>query len=1100
MSPNDWYKDAIVYELHVRAFCDSNRDGIGDFKGLTQKLDYLAELGVTAVWLLPFYPSPLRDDGYDIADYTAIHPDYGTLKDFKRFLAAAHQRGLRVITELVLNHTSVDHAWFQRARRAPPNSRYRDYYVWSDNPHKYAEARIIFKDFETSNWCWDATAQAYFWHRFYSHQPDLNYDNPLVHQAMLGVLDFWLELGVDGLRLDAVPYLYEREGTACENLQETHAFLRKLRRHVDDRYPGRMLLGEANQWSEDAVAYFGAGDECHMNFHFPLMPRLFMALQLEEATPIVEVLRHTPAIPDGCQWATFLRNHDELTLEMVTDEEREFMYRVYAGEARARINLGIRRRLAPLLRLRRKVELLHGLLLSLPGTPVLYYGDELGMGDNIYLGDRNGVRTPMQWHSGRNAGFSEANPQKLYLPPVTDPEYHYQAINVEAQHDNPSSLLAWLRRVIGIRKRHAVFSRGSIEFVATNNPRLLAFLRRYQGEEVLVVANLSRYMQYGQLELPGHEGKSPVEMFGHNAFPPITNQPYFLSLGPHGFCWFTLEQESRASLPETPTTMEVSGDWRQVLAESSRFFEESVPRYLSAQRWFGGKSRRIRRVSRFDVIPIPGCGVEILLLNVEFRQGPAERYVLPLAYAEMDDSTGSTESEWPFPVVEHLTRVRSDGTRHPGVLYDAATSPTYCQALLGMMRRRSTQPGRHGLLRPHACRGLRAIPESELNALVLRPIPGEQSNTSVFCGNRFVLKFLRKVQEGISPELEMSAFLTETSPFPGTPDLAGSLIVRTASGSTAAFALLTSQVDNQGDGWKLTLRELDAFVTRALELGRPPSNSELWLGHTSDGTAASLPPVLGNYAQLVRRLAERTAELHRALAVEGSSTDFAPEDFTTLYRRSLYESIRTRLSHTMDLLHRQLSGLSSDSQVLARLVLQRKDELEATLYRLVTTRVEAQRIRCHGDYHLGQVLFTGTDFVIVDFEGEPARPFADRRFKRSALLDVAGMLRSFHYAVMTTRLFSAKASPQAQELIVSWLDVWHRWIRHIYLTAYRDSVKGTRLVPWDQPGFDTMLGFLLTEKCLYEVGYELDHRPDWVKIPLYGLLDLLDTQASVSLT
>ncbi|HSH22096.1 MAG TPA: maltose alpha-D-glucosyltransferase, partial [Candidatus Caenarcaniphilales bacterium] len=515
-----WYKDAIIYELHVRAFFDSDGDGSGDFRGLTARLDYLADLGVTAIWLLPFYPSPLKDDGYDIADYTGVHPEYGTLRDVKLFIREAHRRGLRVITELVCNHTSDQHPWFQRARRAPAGSPARDFYVWSDTPDRYSDARIIFKDFETSNWSWDPVAHAYYWHRFYSHQPDLNFENPRVREALKKALDFWFEMGVDGLRLDAIPYLYEREGTNCENLPETHGFLRELRAHVDARFRDRMLLAEANQWPEDAVSYFGDGDECHMAFHFPVMPRMFMAVRMEDRFPIYDILDQTPPIPETAQWALFLRNHDELTLEMVTDEERDYMYRVYAHDPVMRINLGIRRRLAPLMgNNRRRIELLNGLLFALPGTPVLYYGDEIGMGDNVYLGDRNGVRTPMQWSGDRNAGFSSANRQRLYLPVITDPESHYEALNVEAQQNNPNSLLWWMKRLIALRKQHPAFGRGSLTFLHPDNRRIVAFMREYEGERILVVANTSRFVQYAELDLAAYDGLVPVEMFGRVEFP-----------------------------------------------------------------------------------------------------------------------------------------------------------------------------------------------------------------------------------------------------------------------------------------------------------------------------------------------------------------------------------------------------------------------------------------------------------------------------------------------------------------------------------------------------------------------------------------------------
>jgi maltose alpha-D-glucosyltransferase / alpha-amylase len=543
-APDDplWFKDAILYEIHVKAFFDSNDDGIGDFRGLLDKLDYVQELGVTALWLLPTYPSPLRDDGYDISDYLNIQPSYGSLEDFEAFVEAAHARGLRVITELVMNHTSDQHPWFQESRRNP-KSKYRDYYVWCDDDQRYKDARIIFTDTEPSNWTWDPVARQYYWHRFFSHQPDLNFDNPDVQDELIRIMRFWLDKGVDGLRLDAIPYLYEREDTNCENLPEGHGYLRRVRAEIDKNYSGRMLLAEANQWPSDVRPYFGDGDECHMAFHFPLMPRIYMALRKETRTPIVEILAQTPEIPPNCQWGLFLRNHDELTLEMVTEDERDYMYTEYARDPRMRVNIGIRRRLAPLLdNSRRRQELLHSLLFSMPGTPILYYGDEIGMGDNIYLGDRNGVRTPMQWNGDRNAGFSRADPQALYLPLVIDPIYHYQSINVDAQRRGPSSLLNWMRRLIAIRKRYPVFGRGAIEFLHPNNLAVLPYLRCHDDQTILVVNNLSRFVQPVELDLSPFAGYVPVELFGETVFPRITEKPYFLSLGPHTFYWFRLER------------------------------------------------------------------------------------------------------------------------------------------------------------------------------------------------------------------------------------------------------------------------------------------------------------------------------------------------------------------------------------------------------------------------------------------------------------------------------------------------------------------------------------------------------------------------------
>src|SRR6185436_10115205 len=583
-----WYKDGIIYQTHVRAFFDSNDDGIGDFQGLTRKLDYLQDLGINILWLLPFYPSPLRDDGYDIANYTAVNPSYGTLGDFKAFLREAHRRGIRVITELVINHTSDQHPWFQKSRRAKPGSPWRDYYVWSETPDRYRDARIIFKDFETSNWAWDPQARAYYWHRFFSHQPDLNFDNTAVHDALFKAFDFWMDMGVDAFRLDAIPYLYEREGTICENLPETHAYLKILRAHLDAKYEGKMLLAEANQWPEDSLPYFGEGDECHMAFHFPVMPRMYMALAQEDRFPIIDIMAQTPPIPENCQWAMFLRNHDELTLEMVTDEDRDYMWRTYAADRQARINLGIRRRLAPLLQNNRaRIHLMNGLLFSFPGTPIVYYGDEIGMGDNIYLGDRNGVRTPMQWSADRNAGFSRANPQQLYLPTIIDPQYHYEQVNVEAQQASPHSLLWWMKRLIAMRRRYKAFGRGTMEFLLPDNRKVLAFVRRFEEETILVVANLSRLVQVFELDLSAFRGMVPVELSGGTRFPEIGDRPYFLNLGPFAFYWFSLERQT----VETPAADDVptlgARTLEEVFAGRQR---EAVSRallaYVRSRRWF----------------------------------------------------------------------------------------------------------------------------------------------------------------------------------------------------------------------------------------------------------------------------------------------------------------------------------------------------------------------------------------------------------------------------------------------------------------------------------------------------------------------------------
>ena len=596
-----WYKDAIIYELHVRAFYDSNGDGIGDFPGLIQKMDYLRDLGVTCLWLLPFFSSPLRDDGYDISDYLNVHPMYGTIDDFRAFLAAAHERDLQVMIELVVNHTSDQHPWFQAARQAPRGSTERDFYVWSDTEDKYKDARIIFTDTERSNWTWDPEAKQFYWHRFFSHQPDLNYDNPRVVEEVLKVMRYWLDMGVDALRIDAIPYLVEREGTNCENLPETHAVIKTLRREIDANYSNRVLLAEANQWPSDVRPYFGDGDECHMAFHFPLMPRIYMALRQEDRLPITDIIAQTPSIPDACQWGLFLRNHDELTLEMVTNDERDYMYIAYSADPRMRVNLGIRRRLAPLVdNNRRRIELLNSLLLSFPGTPILYYGDEIGMGDNIYLGDRNGVRTPMQWNADRNAGFSTATPARLYSPVIMDPVWGYEAINVEAQQDEQSSLLNWVRNMIALRKLFAVFGRGGIEFLEPSNRKVLAYLRTYGDERVLCVANLSRFAQPVDLDLSKLEGTVPVEVLGYVEFPPVGHEPYRLTLAPYSFLWLELqprdEISAKSAQPAEQATLNVTAGWQSICEGMGRQLLEmvSLPEYLPKQRWFAGKSRHIQ--------------------------------------------------------------------------------------------------------------------------------------------------------------------------------------------------------------------------------------------------------------------------------------------------------------------------------------------------------------------------------------------------------------------------------------------------------------------------------------------------------------------------
>ena len=1096
-----WYKDAVIYELHVRSFYDSIDDGVGDFRGLTQKLDYLHDLGVTAVWLLPFCPSPLKDDGYDMSDYTDVHPIYGNIADCEIFLREAHRRRIRVITELALNHTSDQHPWFQRARRAKPGSSWRDFYVWSDTPEKYQETRIIFKDFEPSNWAWDPVAKAYYWHRFYSHQPDLNYDNPRVRQEILRAVDFWFALGVDGLRLDAVPYLYERENTNCENLPETHTFLKELRRHIDHKFTNRLLLAEANQWPEDAAAYFGQGDECHMNFHFPLMPRLFMAIYTEDHFPIIDILQQTPPIPDNCQWGIFLRNHDELTLEMVTDEERDYMYRVYAQDPQMRLNLGIRRRLAPLLgNHRRRIELMNGLLFSLPGTPILYYGDEIGMGDNIYLGDRNGVRTPMQWSADRNAGFSRANPQKLYLPIIIDPEYHYEALNVEAQQNNPHALLWWMKRLIALRTRFKAFSRGTIEFLRPENRRVLVFLRRHQTECILVVANLSRFVQYVELNLGAFAGMTPVEMFGRVAFPPIGDLPYFLTLGPHAFYWFTLEPRTEKSdislsAAEIPT-LTLTGTCGSIFqVENKTTLATFLPNYLRGRRWFGGKARPFRSVSVQEVIPIslPAVTVYLTSVLVPYTDGGPETYVLPLAIAAGAEAE-QVQKDFPQAAVA-LVR----GEDGEGLVYEALWDKRFRQALLDAIARRRRCKGSAGELVAFPTRVFRTVQETVSAPLESALMKAEQSNTSIVYDNTFILKLFRRVAPGVNPDWEIGRFLTEKAAFPHTPSVAGAFEYRPKHGEPVTVAILQRFVPNQGDAWQYTLDTLDRYFEQALahgELQHPPLPQKPMVALSEEEPPRLMQETIGSYLAAAQLLGQRTAELHLALASDTNDPNFAPEPFSALYQRSIYQTMRSRAALAFPLLRQQLKTLPQAVRTEAQRVLDCEDVVLKRFQKILGRKITAMRIRCHGDYHLGQVLYTGKDFVITDFEGEPARPLSERRIKRSPLRDVAGMLRSFHYAAYTA-LFTPSTEamyashPEAVTSLDSWARCWYLWVSAIFLKAYRSVASRALFVPRTREELQILLDAYLLEKAVYELGYELNNRPDWVRIPLQGILHLV---------
>ena len=1132
-----WFKDAIIYEVPIRAFADSNGDGIGDLKGLTKKLDYLQDLGVTAIWTLPFFPSPLKDDGYDIADYYSINPIYGTLEDFQELLEEAHKRGIRVIIELIVNHTSDQHPWFQRARRAPKGSEERDFYVWSDTPDKYPEVRIIFQDFETSNWAWDPLAKAYYWHRFYSHQPDLNYENPAVQQAVLDIVDFWLEMGVDGLRMDAVPYLCVQEGTSCENLPQTHVFLQRLRAHVDEKFPNRMLLAEANQWPEDAAAYYGTGNECHMNFHFPLMPRLFMSIQMEDSFPIIDILQQTPHIPDNCQWALFLRNHDELTLEMVSDEDRDYMYRVYAQDRQARLNLGIRRRLAPLMgNNRRRIELMNSLLLSLPGTPVLYYGDEIGMGDNIYLGDRNGVRTPMQWSADRNAGFSRTNPQKLYAPPIVDPEYHYEAVNVEAQRENPNSLWWWVKRLIAIRERFQAFGRGTFEFLYPENRKVLAFTRTYAGEHILVLANLSRFVQTVELDLSGFQGMTPVEIFGRTEFPPIGESNYFISIGPHAFYWFTLQVKEQLTfqprpLAELPTLEVLTGPWPSAFYqnEPKTTLESILPDYFHARRWFGGKARIIQSTQITEVIPVPYNNTEaqILLVTVNYTEGVPEIYCLPLAFDPLD----ATSPHYP----EHgVAKVWVQEESQAGVLVDAFTDKAFLMFPLIGLQHRSQYQGMLGKLIAEPMNGLITETDSSAEPHLLR---GEQSNTSVVYGDSLILKFFRKVEMGVNPDLEVGQFITrKVAEGKSTLDehfapVKGALTYKQENGGEIInLGILLKFIPETRDAWSYTLDNVRNYFERVMvtpveisTIEFPPLSLALQIAFTNgeaieEEVGESLPEehqdiespemastillpefayeIMGPYLNSVQLLGQRTAELHITLASDLEDPDFAPEAFTSFYQRSIYQYTRNLAGQVLLLLKKRLPQLEPDLQQVAQIIINRKEQLMSRLASVMNPKITAMRTRCHGDYHLGQVLYTGKDFIIIDFEGEPARALSERRMKRSPLRDVAGMLQSFNYAAsmgLRNELESGMIRDDQIEVMSQWGQFWYRWVSVSFLQSYLTTAKDSGFLPQTEQEMEVLLDAYLLEKAIYELGYELNNRPTWADIPLQRILQLLES-------
>ena len=1217
-----WYKDAIIYEIHVRAFSDSNNDGIGDFPGLISRLDYLSDLGVTCIWLLPFFPSPLRDDGYDIANYIDVNPSYGTLSDFKRFLDEAHQRNMQVMIELVINHTSDQHPWFQAARLAPPGSPEREMYVWSESDQLYKNARIIFTDTEKSNWTWDEAAQAYYWHRFFSHQPDLNWDNPRVMEEVLKAMRFWLDMGVDALRMDAIPYLVERDGTSCENLPETHDVIKAIRAAIDAEYANRLILAEANQWPADVRPYFGDGDECHMAFHFPLMPRIYMALRQEDRLPITDIMAQTPPIPDCCQWGLFLRNHDELTLEMVTDDERDYMYFAYSADPRMRINVGIRRRLAPLVdNNRRRIELLNSLLLSFPGTPILYYGDEIGMGDNIYLGDRNGVRTPMQWTSDRNAGFSKCDPARLYLPVVMDPIYGYQVVNVEAQLADQSSLLHWTRNMIALRKLFQVFGRGSLSFLNPSNRKILAYLRELEQDDtthetVLCVANLSRFAQPVSLDLAAYEGREPVEMLGYVPFPTVTAEPYQLTLAPYSFLWLELQIPSSEanSLPEpqlvpvadtarteAPPVDFATAGWSGLLTASGLAqIESALPAWLARQRWFGAKSRRIQSASvrqwadlsvvesgikdllpgdRSTAVPAPPA---IFFVEVSYFDGEPDTYQLPLAISTGNHADTVT-SEHPNSVLTTLTSVSG-----VAVLHDATAREDFRQMVLMLIERNASVP-LTSLLASGFSRGLQhsdvdgngSLPASEkkspaearaghsANGLPVQPLPlhaqpgqaaseprtanpepstansqkseprespatggagdiegtlnahsstalremkiegilpsrvgsAEQSNSSILYGDALILKLFRRMQPGENPDVEIGKFLTEVAHFDRMAPFLGEISVAWRSGDKTTAAMLQGLVANEGDGWTWFLHQLSNFYEAVATDPNAPDVSAPEFGSTR--TQRGREPAIARVAiEASALLGRRTAEMHLALSCSPTDPKFAPEPCSHDDLEMDAGLIEAQIRSALEALKSKFSILDESASDDAGLLLSKRRELIERSHAILKLPAAGQRIRIHGDYHLGQTLRTGArdgaedgDFVLLDFEGEPARPLSQRRRKQSPLKDVAGMLRSFSYVAFAGLKQYQEATDKVARQpgsanLSRWAETWQNCASAEFLHAYQETIAtNSALLPSTQET-QTLLEAFVLEKALYELQYELNNRPTWLHIPIAGILSL----------
>lgn len=1102
-----WYKDAIIYQVHVKSFFDSDNDGIGDFKGLIEKLDYISSLGVNTIWLLPFYPSPRKDDGYDISEYKNVHSDYGNLADARRFITEAHFRGLRVITELIINHTSDQHIWFQKARNAKPGSSARDFYVWSNTDSAYSGTRIIFTDTEKSNWTWDPIANAFYWHRFFSHQPDLNFDNPRVLNAVIKVMEFWLDLGVDGLRLDAVPYLIEREGTSNENLPETHEILKKIRKVVDAKYPDRLLLAEANMWPEDVQYYFGDNDECHMAFHFPLMPRMYLALAQEDRFPITDILQQTPDIPKDCQWAIFLRNHDELTLEMVTDSERAYMLNFYASENRARLNVGIRRRLSPLLqRDRRRMELLNSLLLSMPGTPVIYYGDEIGMGDNIHLGDRDGVRTPMQWTPDRNGGFSRIDPAKLVLPSIMDAQYGYHAINVEAQTEDQHSFLNWMRKLLLTRKNYQAFGRGTLRLLYPQNRKILAYVREYQSidssgnelkEIILCIANVASSAQAVQLDLAEFIDYIPVELLGETVFPIITPSPYIITLSPYGFYWFRLIADSKSSnqnaqltrpLPEH-VTLVLQKDLNEIthVPLSTRLEKQILPQFLNQQRWFANKQEKINALSLFKLISLENemdkTAPPFLLTKVEVQtENAAESYFLPMGY--VDDSPEN------LPLVRDLAISRVRRGPRLGLLTDAFSLDDFAYTVINNMQKNVSFNSDEGQINFNGSEQL-----SNLNMdykTIRRPLI-EQSNSSFILNDKIFVKIIRRLSLGVNPELEMGKHLAKMQ-FQHTPVYYGDVSHITKSGDIYTQIIAQAYVHNQGDAWQWTLDRLSQVL-------HPTKSAEIALQVLPLENANPLEELAG-FANI---LGQRLGELHKLLALSSDDSAFNPVIAGKKELTVWSERIQLRVKDALEIV-RKVEWPDIAQTKLNELL----DQSEILIRKLISQGLGHKLTRIHGDFHLGQVLVLSGDAMIIDFEGEPTESLQNRLAKDSPLRDIAGALRSFAYAAAFINKNENQLldSDEKKDILQKYLDVSQRAFLHAYFKyASDENMEDSNLAANSQnrPNSNVVLNqskipdetqaliYLFTiERISHEIKYELTNRPDWLDVPTQSLISLFD--------